>query len=83
MFILTKTTLAELRKRAGYRSQQAFANALTFSFGRTVSDTTVSAWETCRWLPNLTPKETQALCRLLDCSLADLVEAFENNNEST
>ena len=78
MLTLTKTTLAQLRKRAGYRSQQALADKLTYEFKRSISDTTISAWETGRWLPNLTPKETSLFCQILGITLDELIQAFED-----
>ncbi|WP_088890510.1 helix-turn-helix transcriptional regulator [Leptolyngbya ohadii] len=42
-----------------------------------VTDQTVSNWETGRSEPKLTPKQTLALCKILQCSLEELVAAVE------
>jgi len=43
-----------------------------------VTDQTVSNWETGRSEPRLTPKQTLSLCRILQCSLEELVEAVQD-----
>ncbi|MDG2992023.1 helix-turn-helix domain-containing protein [Candidatus Synechococcus calcipolaris G9] len=43
-----------------------------------VTRQTISEWENGRSMPTLNPSEMQKLCHLLNCSLAELVEALEN-----
>ncbi|MDG2989323.1 helix-turn-helix domain-containing protein [Candidatus Synechococcus calcipolaris G9] len=43
-----------------------------------VRQATISDWERGKTEPTLTPSEMQKLCHLLNCSLAELVEALEN-----
>ena len=42
---------------------------------------TVSNWETGTYNPKLTLKQTAALCRVLQCSLDELIEAVDFNEE--
>ena len=62
-------TLVNLRKRVGLR-QQDLANAVG------VRQATISDWERGATIPHLTPLETLSLTRALQCTLEELVEAF-------
>ncbi len=44
-----------------------------------VTDQTVSNWETGVYKPRLTPKQTRALCVILNCTLDELVAATEDD----
>ncbi|NET37396.1 MAG: helix-turn-helix transcriptional regulator [Cyanothece sp. SIO1E1] len=63
-------TPMRLRERAGL-TQRQIAEAL----GKTVG--TVSAWERYTKKPRLSFAETKQLMELLQCTLDELVEAFE------
>ncbi|KAM3101700.1 helix-turn-helix transcriptional regulator [Phormidesmis sp. 146-12] len=56
---------AALRKKLGLTQRQV-ADAIR------VTDQTVSNWEAGRFEPKLTISQTQALCRILQCSLEEL-----------
>ncbi|MGV0025001.1 helix-turn-helix transcriptional regulator [Phormidesmis priestleyi] len=56
---------AALRKKLGLTQRQV-AEAIR------VTDQTVSNWEAGRFEPKLTISQTQALCRILQCSLDEL-----------
>lgn len=47
-----------------------------------VSVQTVSNWETGSSTPKLTPKQMRALCRVLQCSLDDLANALDTDEET-
>jgi DNA-binding XRE family transcriptional regulator len=57
--------LMRLRKRLGLTQKQV-ADAVG------VTDQSVSNWEAGRFEPRLTISQTQALCRVLQCSLDEL-----------
>ncbi len=43
-----------------------------------VTDQTISNWENEVYTPTLTPAQTLALCKVLQCSLEELVAALGN-----
>lgn len=71
----SNTKLAKLRTRAGL-TQIKVANAIG------VTETTISSWERGLHVPALSFKQTQTLCRILQCTLDDLVEATKKGKEA-
>lgn len=59
-----------LRKRAGL-SQRQVAQAID------VQTATVGRWEQGNVSPRLTPSQTKKLLEVFNCSLDDLIDAFE------
>lgn len=48
-----------------------------------VTDQTVSNWENEIYTPTLTPAQTLALCKVLQCSLEELVAAITNGQANS
>jgi transcriptional regulator with XRE-family HTH domain len=67
-------TPMSLRKRAGL-SQRQVAQALD------VQTQTIGSWEK-GGVPHLPPSKIKKLCEVLNCSLDDLIEAFEKRSNS-
>lgn len=72
-------SLMNLYKRAGF-SQKEFADTLTRRFAEIGSDRKITAkslreWDSGKFEPHLTPRETLEMCLLLQCNLYDLVLA--------
>ena len=63
--------IAKLRKK-----QKLTQRRVAIAVG--VTDQTVSNWETDVYQPHLTPAQTLALCKILQCSLEELVAAFSH-----
>ena len=68
-----------LYKRAGF-SQKEFAEILTRRFGEIGSDRKITTksireWNSGKFEPRLTPRETLEMCQLLQCNLYDLALA--------
>ncbi|AFY54401.1 putative transcriptional regulator [Rivularia sp. PCC 7116] len=63
-------SIMSLRKRAGL-SQRQVAQAID------VQTATVGRWEQGSVSPRLTPSQTKKLLEVFNCSLDDLIEAFE------
>lgn len=63
--------LVQMRKRVSLTQRQV-AEVVS------VTVQTVSNWETGRSEPKLTPEQTLLLCRILQCSLEELVKGFED-----
>jgi len=68
--------IMNLRKRLNLTQRQV-AHAIG------VTDQTVSNWEQGVYSPRLTPAQTLALCRVLGCSLEELVAATSEEPEAT
>jgi DNA-binding XRE family transcriptional regulator len=68
--------IMNLRKRLNLTQRQV-AQAIG------VTDQTVSNWEQGVYSPRLTPAQTLALCRVLECSLEELVAATSEEPEAT
>ena len=69
-------TPMKLRERAGLTQRQ-----IAESLGKTVG--TVSGWERFTKKPRLSFSETKSLMELLNCTLDELIEAFEGGHEQT
>lgn len=68
-----------LRKRAGLTQVE-----LAIKLGR--SPSTIAKWEARDYVPKMTPSETKKLCEVYQCTLEELIEAFEGQsrqNEET
>jgi hypothetical protein len=79
MLTLTeKLTFEALVKRAGFRTFRQLATELELHGFRTLSDNTLTAWRKGGWRPKLLAKEALILCQVLNCSLEELAEAFED-----
>lgn len=68
-----------LYTRAGF-SQKQFAEILTRRFAeigsdRKVTPKSIREWNSGKFEPRLTPRETLEMCQLLQCNLYDLVLA--------
>jgi hypothetical protein len=68
-----------LYKRAGF-SQKEFADILTRRFSeigsdRKITPKSIREWNSGKFEPRLTPRETLEMCLLLQCNLYDLVLA--------
>jgi hypothetical protein len=68
-----------LYKRAGF-SQKEFADILTRRFAeigsaRKITTKSIREWNSGKFEPRLTPRETLEMCLLLQCNLYDLVLA--------
>jgi len=68
-----------LYKRAGF-SQKQFADILTRRFAeigseRKITTKSIREWNSGKFEPRLTPRETLEMCLLLQCNLYDLVLA--------
>lgn len=68
-----KLTPMSLRKQAGLTQRQV-AQALD------IQTQTVGSWEK-GGVPHLPPSKIKKLCEVLNCSLDDLIEAFEESND--
>lgn len=66
---LRKRTM-DLRKRAGLTQAE-----LAQKIGRSIS--TIAKWEAGDVVPRGTPSEIKKLCEVYQCSIEDLIEAFE------
>lgn len=64
-------TPMSLRKRVGLTQRQV-AQALD------IQSQTVGSWEK-GGIPHLTPSKMKKLCEVFDCTLDDLIEAYETN----
>jgi transcriptional regulator with XRE-family HTH domain len=69
-----KLTPMSLRKRVGL-TQRKVAEALD------IRVQTVSSWER-GGIPNLSPSKMKRLCELFECTIDDLIEAYENRMPS-
>lgn len=72
-------TFMNLYKAAGF-SQKEFAEILTGGFAEIGSDRKITTksireWNSGKFEPRLTPRETLEMCLLLQCNLYDLVLA--------
>lgn len=72
-------TFMNLYKRAGF-SQKEFAEILTRRFAeigsdRKITPKSIREWNSGKFEPRLTPRETLEMCLLLGCNLYDLVLA--------
>ena len=56
------------------KERQLTQRQLAVEMGKSVY--TVQCWASGRHVPTLSPVEMQSLCRLLECSLDELVEMF-------
>lgn len=65
--------IMRLRERAGLTQRQ-----VALALGKT--DQTISNWENGVRSPKLTPQETLALCKVLNCTLEELSGEFSSNN---
>lgn len=75
MYSYTKVNMiAELRKQAK-RTQREVADALG------ITDTSVRRWEYGTAKPKLSFSQTLALCRVLNCSLEQLVESENSDRQ--
>jgi len=63
--------LVQIRKKCNLTQKQV-ADSIC------ITDQTVSNWETGRSEPKLTPKQILSLCKILQCSLEELVEAVQD-----
>lgn len=68
-----------LYKKAGF-SQKEFADILTRRFAeigsdRKITPKSIREWNSGKFEPRLTPRETLEMCLLLQCNLYDLVLA--------
>lgn len=78
MFTLTKKlTFAALRVRAGFEKQTYLANRLTEA-GFSITSASISAWELGLNKPRLFPNQVKIICKILNCTLDELAEAFED-----
>ncbi|MEQ8538870.1 MAG: helix-turn-helix transcriptional regulator [Coleofasciculus sp. D1-CHI-01] len=68
-----QVTLMELRNRAGLTRRQ-----VAMELG--VTEKTIYVWETSSNPPRLTVAQVQRLLEMLNCSMAELVEATENRS---
>jgi len=68
-----QVTLMELRNRAGLTRRQ-----VAMELG--VTEKTIYVWETSSNPPRLTVAQVQRLIEMLNCSMAELVEATENRS---
>ncbi len=69
-----RITFAYLRERAGLTQRQ-------ISIAMDITVTSVSQWETGARRPRLFPDQTQKLLQVLNCTLEELVEAFNPSQE--
>jgi transcriptional regulator with XRE-family HTH domain len=75
MYSYTKINMiAELRKQAK-RTQREVADALG------ITDTSVRRWEYGTAKPKLSFSQTLALCKILNCSLEQLVESENSDRQ--
>mgnify|MGYP002777166840 FL=1 len=65
----------KLRERVG-KTQREVALELN------VTTQTISNWETGQRVPRLTPKQTYDLCKILDCTLEDLIDGLSDLEDS-
>ena len=75
-----------LYKRAGF-SQKEFAEILTRRFAeigseRKITPKSIREWNSGKFEPRLTPRETLEMCLLLQCNLYDLVLATRPKNDT-
>ena len=68
-----QVTLMKLRNRAGLTRRQ-----VATELG--VTEKTIYVWETSANPPRLTVAQVQRLIEILNCSMAELVEATENRS---
>ena len=71
----------KLYQRAGY-TQKEFAEILSRRFAeigshRKVTPKSIREWNSGKFEPRLTPRETLEMCQLLSCNLYDLVLATQ------
>jgi hypothetical protein len=72
-------TFMNLYKQAGF-SQKEFAEVLTRRFAeigsdRKITPKSIREWNSGKFEPRLTPRETLEMCLVLQCNLYDLVLA--------
>jgi len=70
-----RVTPVDLRKRAKL-TQRKLAEALDVRQG------TISDWERGLAIPHLRPSQLKRLMEVLQCSLDDLIEAYENTEQA-
>src|SRR4028118_1178204 len=75
-----------LYKRAGF-SQKEFADILTRRFAeigseRKITTKSIREWNSGKFEPRLTPRETLEMCLLLNCNLYDLVLATSPKSDT-
>lgn len=63
-------TPMNLRKRTGLTQVE-----LAALIGK--SPSTIAKWEARVWIPKVTPSEMRRLCEIYQCTLDELIEAFE------
>ena len=67
----SEENIIKLRKKRNLSQRQ-----VALAIG--VTDQTISNWEQKIHKPKLTPEQTLALCKVLDCSLEELVTGISN-----
>ena len=72
----SEENIMNLRKKLKL-SQRQVAQAIG------VTDQTISNWEQKIHKPNLTPEQTLALCKILDCSLEELVNGVKSEESNS
>ena len=83
---IDECSFMNLYKRAGF-SQKEFAEILTRRFAeigseRKITPKSIREWNSGKFEPRLTPRETLEMCLLLQCNLYDLVLATSPKNDT-